>query len=165
MLLIALGSNLRHPIHGAPRLVLAAACRALDGAGIAVTARSSVWLTSPVGPRQPRYANAVVCAQTSLEPLALLRRLKAIERDFGRKTAPRWSSRVLDLDILDYDNRCLQSNSLVLPHPGLDRRSFVLLPLMQVAPRWCHPVTRLKPAHLLARLAGPRRGMVHAGFL
>ena len=164
-ILIALGSNLRHPAHGAPPAVLAAACHALEAAGIAIEARSRVWLTRPVGPRQPRYANAVVRARTALEPQPLLRLLKRIERDFGRKPAPRWGARVLDLDILDYENSRLQAGSLILPHPRLHQRGFVLVPLAQVAPRWRHPRSGLSPAQMLARTSGARRGMVRAGFL
>jgi 2-amino-4-hydroxy-6-hydroxymethyldihydropteridine diphosphokinase len=104
------------------------------------------------------FANSVALIETALEPPELLRRLKAIERDFGRRAGKRWSSRVLDLDIALWSGGGFASRGLTIPHPALERRAFVLVPLAAIAPDW--PIRgALAARHLARRLARgrPRR--------
>jgi 2-amino-4-hydroxy-6-hydroxymethyldihydropteridine diphosphokinase len=162
--LIGLGSNLRHGEHGPPAAVLRAALAALAGGGVTDILKSRVISSAPMGPKQPRFANAVICAQTSLLPLALLDLLKAIERDFGRRPNRRWGPRVLDLDLLAHGSEVRESRRLTLPHPGLAQRPFVLWPACDVWPNWRHPTLNLTLRQLAERIGG-RKSLRPAGFL
>lgn len=97
---------------------------------------SSQYETLPMGPtEQPNYRNAVVEIETDLDPFALLNALQQIETEQGRvRGEQRWRSRTLDLDLLLYGHEILISEDLVIPHPGLHERSFVLYPLLEIAP-------------------------------
>ncbi len=96
---------------------------------------SSVYMTEPVGEtEQNRFYNAVVLLETSLSPEELRRECKTIELELGRPDAyPRWSPRVIDLDILLFDDLCIQTEKLSIPHRELHRRKFVLIPLLDIA--------------------------------
>jgi 2-amino-4-hydroxy-6-hydroxymethyldihydropteridine diphosphokinase len=110
--------------------------------GVSVTERSSIVETPPWGLEdQPRFMNMVACAGTRLEPLDLLNTLKEIERVMGRKKTVRWGPRLIDLDILFYDDLVLQRPGLEIPHPLIVEREFVLRPLNEIAPDMKHPVT------------------------
>jgi 2-amino-4-hydroxy-6-hydroxymethyldihydropteridine diphosphokinase len=104
------------------------------------------------------FANAVALIESNLDPRALLRELKTMERAFGRRRGRRWSNRVLDLDIVAWSGPEVRSRTLTIPHRELERRQFVLEPLAAIAPEW-----RIKGGlavrHLAARLAHrrPRR--------
>ena len=102
---------------------------------------SSIYMTEPVGEtEQDRFYNGVVLLETSLPPEELRRQCKIIEQELGRPDAyPRWSPRVIDLDILLYDDRCFQSETLSIPHQELHHRKFVLIPLLDIA-NPLHPV-------------------------
>ena len=160
-LLLALGGNLPGR-WGSPHQSLARACCELERAGLKITRSSALYRTKALGSgRQPAYLNAVLLATGSVAPGNLLRLVKRIERRAGRRATPPMQPRPLDIDVLDYGGRRLnwpcrqrQRGQLVLPHPLLDRRSFVLVPLMEVAPRWTHPVLGSRPQTMLARL-GP----------
>src|SRR5690349_16299872 len=106
MIIIGLGGNLPHPIYGEPRATLTAALAALKRRGARVVARSRFYATEPV-PRsdQPRFVNAAVAVETALSPTELLAALHAIEAEFGRIRGARNAARVLDLDLLAYDDR------------------------------------------------------------
>lgn len=108
-----------------------------------VEAVSSLYETVPVGgpPGQAPYYNAVCCLATELPPRELLRALKEIEGELGRRPGPRWGPRPLDLDILLYDDRVVQEAGLEVPHPRLGERAFALVPLAELAPGVRHPVT------------------------
>jgi 2-amino-4-hydroxy-6-hydroxymethyldihydropteridine diphosphokinase len=137
---IALGSNLAGPA-GTPRQTLNAAIHKLSELG-AVLCQSSFYETEPVGyAEQPNFLNAAVALQTHLEPGALLERLLAIERVFGRdrSQALRNGPRTLDLDLLLYGDRVIATETLQLPHPRMTERAFVLLPLAEIAPDRIHP--------------------------
>lgn len=97
---------------------------------------------------QPRYLNTVAELRSSLEPLPLLRALKALERELGRVVTTRWAPRLIDLDLVLYGARVLSTDELTLPHPGLPTRRFVLEPLLALWPGAVHPVTR-RPLVLL----------------
>jgi 2-amino-4-hydroxy-6-hydroxymethyldihydropteridine diphosphokinase len=162
--LIGLGSNLRHGQHGPPPAVLRAAVTALAAAGLTQFAKSRLISSAPMGPKQPRFANAVIRAETHLPPLALLNLLKAIEQDFGRRPNRRWGQRVLDLDLLVYGGAQHKSRRLTLPHPSLALRPFVLWPACEVWPDWRHPALGLDLRQLAVR-AGGRKSIRPAGFL
>ena len=91
-------------------------------------------------PPGPDYLNAACEVATSLEPLDLLRFVKEIEHAIGRRPAPRWSPRPIDIDILLYGEAVVQSDDLVIPHPMLAERNFVMAPLAELAPEAVHPV-------------------------
>lgn len=114
-----------------------------------VTGVSRVYMTEPFGdPDQERYFNAVVELQTSLDPAELRARCKAIEHELGRPGQYlRWSPRTIDLDILLYGGKCIESDLLVIPHAEMHRRKFVLVPLLDLAnpehPRLRRPIANL----------------------
>lgn len=104
---------------------------------------SSLYDTEPLGVEdQPAFLNAVVLIETGLDPRVLLRALKTIEKDLGRSPGGlRWGPRVVDLDLLSFDDLILSEGNLTIPHPGIERRRFVLEPLSEIAPGWVHPVS------------------------
>ncbi|WP_263144669.1 2-amino-4-hydroxy-6-hydroxymethyldihydropteridine diphosphokinase [Pseudomonas sp. RIT-PI-AD] len=128
---IGLGSNLAKP-RAQLEAALAALARLPDSRLAAV---SSLYASDPLGPAdQPRYVNAVAALDTRLDPLLLLDALQAIEREQGRvRKAERWGPRTLDLDILLYGERTLDSPRLTLPHYHMHARAFVLYPLAEIA--------------------------------
>jgi len=131
---IGMGSNLASPA-GDPETTLAAAADRLKSLG-RVVGRSSLYSTEPVGfTSQPRFLNAVVAIETDLEPRALLDGLLCIEREFGRNrsSAIRNGPRTLDLDILVYGNERIREPGLEIPHPRMEERDFVLIPLVELA--------------------------------
>ena len=153
LILIGVGGNLASPRFGAPRDTLAAALVALEAESVQVATRSAWYRTEPV-PRsdQPWFVNAVASLITHLAARDLLAALQAVERQFGRVRGKRNAARVLDLDLLDYRGLVTETSSLVLPHPRLHQRRFVLQPLAEIAPDWRHPLSGLTPEQLLSRL-------------
>jgi 2-amino-4-hydroxy-6-hydroxymethyldihydropteridine diphosphokinase len=106
---------------------------------------------------QPPFMNAVARIETAMSAEALMRALHMLERKAGRRRRKRWGPRTLDLDLLDYHSlirRPARSSikPLALPHPGLEQRIFVLAPLLEVAPRWRHPVSHQLAALTLRKL-------------
>jgi 2-amino-4-hydroxy-6-hydroxymethyldihydropteridine diphosphokinase len=160
-ILIALGSNRCHARHGAPRGVVAAAFAALEGVGL-VVARSTIRTTKPLGPSKRAFANAMVLVETNIDPDELLDLLKDIERAFGRRQGRRWAARVLDLDIIAWGDLATPMwrrtrSGLIIPHRAIAERSFVLDPLVEIAPGWRHPVLHLTARQLRARHRRPKR--------
>lgn len=138
---IALGGNL--PFNGAPvQETLSGALDNLDDHGVRILKRSSWWV-SPAwpDPDQPEYINAVAAIGTAMDPLVLLETLHMVESVFGRQRVKTNGNRTIDLDLIDYQGRVRDTNSLILPHPRAHKRSFVLLPFREIAPGWKHPVT------------------------
>jgi 2-amino-4-hydroxy-6-hydroxymethyldihydropteridine diphosphokinase len=148
---IALGSN-RRGRHGSPLREVAAALRALGQ----IASVSPILQTAPIGPSTRRFANAVALLDSDDAPPAMLRRLKAIERDFGRRRGRTWAARVIDLDIVLWSGGAWAEPSLTIPHPHFRKRAFVLQPLLTVAPDWRDPLTGLTVRHLAHRLSRPR---------
>ena len=144
---IALGSNRRGP-HGSPEAEIAAAFAALGG----VVAVSPVLRTPPLGPSKRRFANAAALIESDEEPPALLARLKAIERGFGRRRGRSWGARVIDLDIILWSEGAWGQKGLTVPHAAFRERDFVLRPLLAVAPEWRDPVSGLSVRQLAVRL-------------
>ena len=166
MILLGLGANLPSTTHGQPEATLAAALAELAAEGVAID-RLSPWYRSAPVPAgdQPWYVNGVAAVTTRLAPAELLQLLHRVERRFGRVRRDRNEPRVLDLDLLDYDGLVQPQVGMrpVLPHPRLQERAFVLLPLRDVAPHWRHPalgrtvdelVTALPPGQQAERMGG-----------
>ena len=160
---IALGSNRRHGRHGTPRAVLAAALVTLARAGLRIVAASPVIHTAAHGPAGRSFANAAAIVASPLDPPALLRLLKKIERDFGRRPGRRWGPRILDLDIALWSGgtwppfpAISAPGRLSVPHRALPIRAFVLTPLAAIAPGWRDPRSGRTIRQLLALLIRPR---------
>ena len=151
---IAIGSNRRHIRYGAPTAVVAGAIAALDAA-FELFAASPLILNPAIGGAGREFANAVALVESDLAPDAMLASVKAIERDFGRRPGKRWGARVLDLDLIAWSGGRFTSRRLVIPHPRLASRDFVLGPLSAIAPHW-RLTGALTARHLAARL-GKRR--------
>ncbi len=144
---LGLGSNL-----GDREAAIEGALAGLATRGFRVTRRSSLWLTEPVGgPPQGWFLNAVAEGETALRPDALLEACLATEREWGRVRAERNGPRTIDVDILLFGEERHDGPGLVLPHPRLHERRFVLAPLAEIAPGRVHPVLGLTVAELLAR--------------
>ena len=147
---LSLGSNL-----GDREAALQAALDKLDAPDLTVTRVSSVYETEPVDfQKQPWFLNLAVEARTSLFPMQLLGRVSQIEQALGRKRLVAKGPRVIDIDILLYGTAVIHSARLVVPHPRLPERRFVLEPLAELAPDLRHPVLRRTMRELASGLAG-----------
>ncbi len=147
---IALGSNL-----GDREQALQTAITAVGVLG-RVLATSHLVDTAPVGfVDQPRFLNGALLLQTSLRPIELLHELLAIEQRMGRNRAhvPAKGPRVIDLDLIFYEDVVIESQELTLPHPAMHERAFVLVPLAEIAPKWIHPVLGADVSTLLSELS------------
>ena len=132
---IALGSNLGDKEKNLRRALLL-----LTQQGVEIVRVSSFLSTEPYGVTdQPQFLNAVACVRTSLAPLALLDVLLATELAMGRMRLRHWGERNIDLDLLLYEDVVLDMPRLHLPHPDMQNRDFVLLPLAEIAPELKHP--------------------------
>ena len=147
---LALGSNL-----GRRKKNIAAALNALETTReIEIVKVSGLYETEPEGgpDDQPLYINAVACIKTGLTPDRLLAVCQNIEESLGRKRHIRWGSRTIDLDILSYDQEIRSDPDLILPHPMMHERSFVMEPLVEVNPDWMHPVLERTARSILESL-------------
>ncbi|HEX8840101.1 MAG TPA: 2-amino-4-hydroxy-6-hydroxymethyldihydropteridine diphosphokinase [Sphingomicrobium sp.] len=147
---IAIGSNRSHGRYRQPTGVVEAAIAQLDR-DFGLFDASPIMLNPASGGAGRDFANAVAIVESDLAPPEMLTRLKAIERDFGRRSGRRWGPRVLDLDIALWSGGKFRSRRLTVPHPLLAKRSFVLAPLVAIAPNW--RIGRLTVRHLAERLA------------
>jgi len=160
VILIGLGANLASHA-GPPATTIEAALSALATAGVTIVARSPFYESEPV-PRsdQPWFVNAVARVETALGPDELLARMHEVERNYGRVRRERNAARTLDLDLLDCDGLVRNGPDLLLPHPRMHERAFVLKPLRDMAPMWRHPILGLTAAELLAALPEASRAAV-----
>lgn len=133
---IGLGANLGNPVVTLQEaLTELAHCKEMQ-----LIARSSFYRSAPIGmTEQPDFINAVVLLETSRHPKELLDELLALENRFGRIRHEKNGPRILDIDLLLFDQRCMQSDGLTLPHPRMHERAFVLLPLAEIAPELIIP--------------------------
>ncbi len=158
MILIGIGANLASPRHGEPRATCGAALESLAEAGLLIAGRSRWYKSAPVPvSEQPWFVNAVVQVKTALTPEELMGLLLQTEEDFGRKRAEANAPRILDLDLLAFGELVLTMEewgapALYVPHPRLQDRAFVLLPLRDVAPDWRHPVEDLRVDDMIRHL-------------
>lgn len=151
---VALGSNLGDREQNLRRALLL-----LMQQGIEVQRVSSFIITEPYGVTdQPQFLNGVCRVRTVLPPLELLRTLLAVERQMGRVRLRRWGERNIDLDLLLYEDVLLDTPELRLPHPDMQNRDFVLLPLAEIAPALEHPALHKSAARLRDELLAKQRG-------
>jgi 2-amino-4-hydroxy-6-hydroxymethyldihydropteridine diphosphokinase len=148
---VAIGSNRPHGRYGRPAAVVEAAIARLDR-DFGLFDASSIVLNPAHGGAGRDFANAVALVESDLDPPAMLRHLKSLEREFGRRSGKRWGPRVLDLDLVLWSGKQFRSRGLTIPHPQLARRAFVLQPLAAIAPGW-RVRGPLTAHHLAQRLA------------
>jgi len=147
---VAIGSNRPHGRFGRPAGVVEAAIARLDQE-FGLFDASPIVLNAAHGGAGREFANAVALIESHHEPPEMLKRMKMLERAFGRRPGRRWGPRVLDLDLVLWSGGKFRSRNLTIPHPELNRRSFVLQPLAAVAPRWRTETLSIR--HLACRLA------------
>ena len=150
---VALGANLGEREAQIERALLLLAAR-----GTTLARRSSLYLTEPVGgPPQDWYVNAAAELDSALSPEALLAACLEVERAMGRLRTVKDGPRTIDIDLLLYGSLTRETDGLVLPHPRMHLRRFVLVPLSEIAPAVVHPVKGLTVSELLARCPDPSR--------
>ena len=146
---VAFGSNL-----GAQEANLRKALELLEERGVEVVKTSSFICTEPYGVTdQPQFLNGVCEVRTSLEPLELLHTLLDIEQEMGRVRLRHWGERNIDLDLLLYEDVVMDTPELKLPHPDMQNRDFVLLPLAEIAPELVHPTLQKTISELVICLS------------
>jgi 2-amino-4-hydroxy-6-hydroxymethyldihydropteridine diphosphokinase len=151
-ILIALGANMPSRV-GPPAETLKAALAALRAAGVEILKVSSFTETTAwPDPADPPFTNAAASLQTLLQPVVLLELLHVTETDFGRVRSRKNAPRTLDLDLLAYRDVILEGPQLILPHPRLAERRFVLEPLVEIVPDWRDPKSGLTPDQMLEKL-------------
>ena len=148
--LIGIGSNLGSPQENCKKAI----SLLYELESISILKQSSLYQSEPIGKKnQPWFVNAAIEIQTTLNPESLLKTLLNIEQQMGRTRSEKWGPRVIDLDILDYEGRMINSKSLTLPHPEMLNRRFVLEPLSEISGFTIHPVKKKSIKNLLNELS------------
>jgi 2-amino-4-hydroxy-6-hydroxymethyldihydropteridine diphosphokinase len=112
--------------------------------------KSSIYETAPWGKSSPHsYLNQALELETFLSPSSLLEKVLHIEAKMGRVRMEKWGDRIIDIDILLYDQEIIETEDLKIPHPEMGKRRFVLLPLVEIAPHWIHPIFKTNMENLL----------------
>ena len=152
---VALGSNL-----GDKEANLRRALELLQERGVEIVKTSTFISTEPYGVTdQPQFLNGVCEVRTSLVPLALLHTLLEVEQEMGRVRLRHWGERNIDLDLLLYEDVVMDTPELKLPHPDMQNRDFVLLPLAEIAPELVHPILQ-KSIEELSNLYISKRAVI-----
>ena len=171
-MIIALGSN-QQAVEASPQLIVERAIEALRGLGLVIRKISRFYQTPcfPVG-AGPDYVNAACLLETTWSPSEVIETLHSIEQEFGRKRIQRWGQRTLDLDLISVEDVVCPSlkihdkwrnldlatqkieapTELIVPHPRVQDRAFVLIPMMDIAPDWVHPILGLSVSEMLDAL-------------
>jgi 2-amino-4-hydroxy-6-hydroxymethyldihydropteridine diphosphokinase len=145
---IGIGSNLGNRQKNCLRAI-----ELLEERGIIVKKKSSMYETEPWGVKnQPQFINMALEIETELEPHELLRTLKDVEKEVGRGVTFKWGPRIIDLDILLFNDLFLREDNLQIPHPLMHERDFVLKPLCEIAPERIHPLLKVSICDLLHEL-------------
>lgn len=114
---------------------------------------SSFYATSPLGyKKQPEFLNCVLSIETNFGPMSLLKYFKKVEKILGRVKTFRWGPRVIDIDIIFYGNAIIQTNNLIIPHPEMHLRKFVLIPLCEIEKKYIHPLLKQNVLQLLDKI-------------
>ena len=117
---------------------------------IHITKLSSIYKSEPVDYKnQPWFFNAVIEAYSDLNPHDLLKLVKRIEKIIGRSETFKWGPRIIDIDILCFENKIIQTSTLIIPHPQMYKRKFVLIPLAEIAPFYIHPVKKISVGQMI----------------
>jgi len=150
---ISLGTNM-----GDRLLNLEQAKTAIEQIDIEVISGSSIYETEAWGNKsQAAFYNQVCQIKTFLDPSSLLKSLLAIEKSLGRERKQKWEARIIDIDVLFFNNEIINEVGLAIPHPHLHERRFVLIPLVEIAPNIIHPVLKKTSAELLNQLTDNSR--------
>ena len=134
---MSLGSNTGNRL-----IILTKALSELERSGFCIINRSKIWETSPWGfTDQPRFLNMCLCAETELTPEKMIKTIINIEIKLGRRRSIKWGPREIDIDIIAIGEMVIETPDLSVPHPHMHERTFVLIPLKEIAPQFRHPVT------------------------
>lgn len=148
LIYLSLGSNL-----GDREKNLETALSELENEGVLILKKSSIYETAPWGyEKQPEFLNIAMEGLTLLGPYDLLKLIKEIESKMGRKKTIKYGPRVIDIDIIFYNNIILKSKVLTIPHPLMHKREFVLKPLCEIVPDFIHPELKLSVKEMLDNL-------------
>ncbi|MDD4159832.1 MAG: 2-amino-4-hydroxy-6-hydroxymethyldihydropteridine diphosphokinase [Synergistaceae bacterium] len=135
--LMSLGSNTGNRL-----IMLGKALSELERSGFCIIEKSKIWETSPWGiTDQPRFLNMCICAETAMPPEEMIKTVKNIEKILGRSKSIKWGPREIDIDIIAIEGLVIKTSDLSVPHRYMHERTFVLIPLKEIAPLFRHPVT------------------------
>ena len=152
-LIIAIGGNIKssdgmHPIDVGKKAI-----KLLKNYLIFVEKKSCWYISDPIPiSDQPKYFNSIIIARTNLNEFDVLNILHKIENKLGRVRNKVNESRVIDLDLIDYSNKILKTNSLIIPHPRAHLRRFIMEPLAELEPSWTHPILKINANQILKKL-------------
>ena len=150
---VAIGGNLVADGYSSVEDVLTDAISDLARCELTIIAQSGWFETAPVPiSDQPWFVNGVLLVETNLSAYALLQELHRIEAEFGRTRQVRNEARILDLDLIDFEGVVENSDAIILPHPRMDKRAFVLLPLSDILPDWYHPLLQKPLSQLISEM-------------
>lgn len=144
MIFLGFGANLDSHF-GKPENTIEKAYDAIEESGLRIVKKSSIWMSAPVPVSdQPWYKNSVCLVETQKNPFEILSIIRKIETDFGRSRSVQNAPRIIDIDLLCYNETIINDKDLQIPHPRLHERAFVLYPTLEIAPECIHPQTGIK---------------------